>query len=115
MKKNYRGIVLRNVEDNFAAFKDAELTKPKIEIFDNAYKINFMENVMDFFEYDDSFDNDVYAFLAKDKDRILDNLYKHYMKHWDNTVSSVDEITDFVRDYYDTYSERGSVADTSVM
>lgn len=106
MKKN-RAIVLQNVEDNFAAFKEAELAKTKGEIFDDAYKINFMEDVLAYFE-NNEFDNKMYAFFARDKDHILDNLYKHYMKYWDNTISGEDEISVFVRDYYETHSERGS-------
>jgi hypothetical protein len=108
MKKNCRDKVLQNVEDNFAAFKAAELAKPKTEIFDDAYKINFMENVTDFFEYDDSFDDTDYAFLARQGNRILDRLYDHYMKDWDSTAANDEQISDLVRNYCAVYSERGA-------
>jgi len=106
--KDYRAIVQQNAGDNFEAFKEAELAKPKAEIFADAYKIFFMETVADFFDYDDSLESKVYAFLARDKDRILDRLYNHYMKEWGATVSTDEEISDFVRGYYDMYSARGS-------
>lgn len=107
MKKNYRDIVLKNVEDNYDTFKEAELAKSKIEIYEDAYKINFMENITDFLEYAE-FSDKIYAFLARDKDRVLDEFYNHYMRDWDRSVANPDEIEDFIRDYYDAYAGRGS-------
>ena len=106
--KKYQSEVLKNIEANYTAFHDAELAKPTAKVFSNAYQINFMTLMSDFFEGDEFLSGKVYAFLAKDKDQILDNLYTFYMKYWDKTVSDSDEILELVNDYYNTYhSERG--------
>ena len=106
--KKYQSEVLRNVQANYVAFREAELAKTTAEVFNDAYQINFMSFMSDFFDGDELLSGKTYAFLAKDKDRILDNLYGHYMRYWDRTISETDEALDLVNDYYNTYhSERG--------
>lgn len=107
MKKNYRDIVVRNTAANFAAFQATELAKTKIEIFDDAYHIHFMDNVQAYFDYT-QLDRETYKTLARDGDRVLDSLYGHYMRDWESTLSNDDDIADFVRDYCNTrQAERG--------
>jgi hypothetical protein len=101
MKKNYRNIVVRNAAANFAAFQTAELAKTKIEIFDDAYHIHFMDNVQSYFDYTE-LDDKSYKTLARDGDKILDNLYSHYMREWECTLSNDNDIADFVRNYCNT-------------
>jgi len=101
MKTNYRNIVVRNAAANFAAFQTAELKKTKIQIFDDAYQIHFMDNVQAYFDYTE-LDKETYKTLARDGDKILDNLYRHYMREWEQTLANDDDIADFVRDYCNT-------------
>jgi len=105
--KKYQSEVLRNVQANYAAFRETELAKTTAEVFGDAYQINFMSFMADFFEGAE-FDGRVFASLARDKDRILDNLYDHYMRYWDDTVANTDEAVDLVCDYCAArQSERG--------
>lgn len=108
MRKNYRNVVLDNVENNYTTYKEAELNKLPIEIFDDAYQIHFYETMRDFFNYTNNLGKGIYALLARDENYILDRLYNHYMRDWESTVSTDEQIEDFINDYYYTNSERGS-------
>jgi len=108
MRKNYKQLLTQNVEANYFAFRDEKLGQSKEDIYDSAYKIFFYENTYEHFmsEPNFTFDKNVSKFLARDGDKILDNLYDHYITYY-KTVSSCEEIDDLIHDYYKTYS-RGS-------
>ena len=58
-----------------------------------------MGNVRDYLAYTE-LDTDTYKILAREKDKVLDDLYRHYLREdFEKALSTDDDISDFIRQY----------------
>lgn len=102
---NYRSEIAENVTQEFNDFYNAEMNKSKDEIFYEYYKINFYNELKDYLTADDDFylNEDTLKCLQKEGKDVLDSLYTCYLKDEYASVSSWDEIGDFIMRYCERY------------
>jgi len=86
--------LLKNVENNYKNFRNAELAKSKGDIFNDAHKIEFMGSMKEYLTVGMPMDDSFAGSLSKDGDKLLDNLYGFFVKDWGGPA---------IADYEDAY------------
>ena len=94
----------------YTFFKEFWLEQPKIEIFDNAYKIRFYTNVDDFIHYldkDTFLEPEYVECLLEDSGSVLACLWDYFLKCEYASVETYDDTRDLIENYcHKYYKER---------
>lgn len=94
--------VQKRIEQEYRQYKEYKLTKSNKEIFDDAYEISSYTALHDYFTSDCVDETIVKSanLLLKNKGSILGDLYDRYLKTEYATLTTYDDIKDFVIDNY---------------
>lgn len=103
---NYRQIVIDNVTEEYADFRETELKKPKEQIYEDYYKIHVYEELKEFLlAQEPQMDDAHYRSLAADGKSVLALLYDDYLSREYSSITTWEDICDFVTTYNEKYHE----------
>lgn len=112
---DYRQEVIASVNQEFNDFYNAEMQKPKEDVFANAHKIFAYTALKNFLTAEESpFSDDVhYQCLYEEKGSILALLYEEYLSNEYVSLATNGDIVEFIEDdynktYYNEILEGGS-------
>ena len=102
---DYMEEVKIGISEEFMNFRKETLSKTKEEIFDDYYKIYFMNEISDFLIVFDKnmIDEKHWKSLYEDNGSLLNLLYDYYLKNEYATISTTEDIIDFICNYNKTY------------
>lgn len=103
--EKYLAIIAEKAEAEFEEFKKSWLEKNKEEIFNGSYIISFYTEMKEFLlsEFPGYIEDENVAAITKFDTNFIACMYDYYCNNEYASISTWDDILDFIRDYFDSY------------